>query len=203
MLGVYLFSTILGLGLLVASLIGSSDADSDFDLDADADVDFDLDLEVDADSGLLGDVGDIVLGLFKPRNLTFLLAAFGTTGLLLTWTAKDATSTFVLASVMGAGAWLLTHAVFTWLHRTDSSVDVLSDRDLEGSIGTVTLPISPGTRGRITIVAAGQQTYLTARLNPGLDRALPVGTEVLIRRTENGVAEVIPTDTLDLPPSTS
>lgn len=201
MLGVYLFATILGLGLLVASLIGSSDADSDFDLDTDADLD--LDVEVDAETGILGDVGDIVLGLFKPRNLTFLLAAFGTTGLLLTWSGRDGASTFVLASAMGGGAWLLTHAVFMWLHRTDSSIDVLSDRDLEGSIATVTLPIGLGARGRITVIAAGKQTYLTARLDPGIDRVLPVGTEVLIRRTENGVAEVIPTDTLDLPPSTS
>ncbi len=202
MLGVYLFAMVVGVGLLLFSILGGGDSDTDAP-DLDADFDADVDVDVGAELSPIGAVGDLVVGLFRPRNLTFLLAAFGTTGALLTWTSGDSGGTLALALVMGVGAWFLSHGVFTWLRRTDSSVDALHDRDLDGSIATVTLPIAPGSRGRITIVAAGRQTYLTARLEPGVTEALPIGTEVLIRRTDNGVAEVIPTAPLGLPPSTS
>ncbi len=197
MLGVYLFAMVLGVGLVLFSVLGGGDSDA-MDLDAEVDAD----LEVEHAGGVAAGVGEIVLGLFRPRNLTFLLAAFGTTGTLLTLAGTNAASAFLLASSMGVGAWLLTHAVFTWLRRTDSAIDALSDRDLEGSIGTVTLPIAPGQRGRITVMVAGRQAYLTARLDPEVTEGLGVGTEVLIRHTEGGVAEVIPTAQLGLPPTT-
>lgn len=198
MLGFYLFAMVVGVGLVLFSVLGGGDGDA-------SDVGFEADAELDVahGGGLAAGVGEIVLGLFRPRNLTFLLAAFGTTGTLLTLAGTNAAATFLMASSMGVGAWLLTHAVFTWLRRTDSAVDALSDRDLEGSIGTVTLPIAPGHRGRITVLVAGRQAYLTARLDPEVTESLGVGTEVLIRHTDGGVAEVIPTAQLGLPPSTS
>ena len=198
MLSLYLFSAIIGVGLILLSLLGG-EAEADGP-EFDGEVDADFDLEVEHEIGLAGEVGELVLGLFKPRNLTFLMAAFGTTGALLTWAGTNAATTLLLASAMGVGSMMLTHAVFTWLRRTDSSVDVLSDRDLEGSIARVTLPIAPGSRGQISVVAAGQQMYLTARLVERVGTELTIGTEVLIRRTDNGVAEVIPTAMLDLPP---
>lgn len=200
MLGVYLFATVVGVGLVLFSVLGGGDSDTG---DIDAALDADADLEVEAGGGIAAGLGEIVLGLFRPRNLTFLLAAFGTTGTLLTLADTNPAGTLLMATSMGVGAWLLTHGVFTWLRRTDSAVDALSDRDLEGSIGRVTLPIAPGQRGRITVLVAGRQVHLTARLDPGVDRPLAIGTEVLIRHTEGGVAEVIPTDALGLPPSTS
>jgi len=205
MLGVYLFSTIIGVGLLALTLLGGSDSDIDTDIDVDMDVD--MDAEVGSHVGHLAGgadgIGEVVLGLFKPRNLTFLLAAFGTTGVLLTLAGTNAALTLILAGAMGTVSWVTSHALFTWLKRSDSGVEALADHQLEGSIGTVTLPIAPGTRGRITVIAAGRETYLTARLEAGIERNLGVGTEVLIRRTAAGVAEVIPTDTLDLPSTTS
>ncbi|HET9064358.1 MAG TPA: hypothetical protein VFN22_00865 [Gemmatimonadales bacterium] len=207
MFGVYLFSTIVGVGLLALTLLGGSDSDIDTDLDVDIDVDIDMDADVGSHVGHLAGaadgIGEVVLGLFKPRNLTFLLAAFGTTGVLLTLAGTNAALTLILAGAMGMVSWVTSHALFTWLTRSDSSVDALGDHELVGSIGTVTLPIAPGTRGRITVIAAGRETYLTARLEAETDRTLDVGTEVLIRRTAGGVAEVIPTDTLDLPSTTS
>ncbi len=197
MLGFYLFAMIVGVGLLLFTIVWGGDSDA-----PEADLDFDADLEVEAGhgEGLGADVGDVVLGLFRPRNLTFLLASFGTTGTLLTWARTAPGTALALAVGMGLAAWLASHSVFTWLRRTDSGVDALDDSDLEGTIAVVTLPIAPGSRGRITVEAAGRQAYLTARLSSEVDRSLPVGTEVLIRRTEGGVAEVLPTDTLGLPP---
>lgn len=198
MLSLYLFSAIIGVGLILLSLLGG-EAEADGP-EFDAEVDTEIEFEVEHEIGLAGEVGELVLGLFKPRNLTFLLAAFGSTGALLTWSGTNPATTLLLASSMGVGSMMLTHAVFTWLKRTDSSVDVLSDRDLEGSIGKVTLPIAPGSKGQISVVAAGQQAYLTAQLVERVDTELVIGTEVLIRRTDNGIAEVIPTAMLDLPP---
>lgn len=200
MLGVYLFAMVVGVGLVLFSVLGGGDGNAG---DIEASLDADADVEVEHGAGITTGMGEIVLGLFRPRNLTFLLAAFGTTGTLLTVAGTNPAGTALMATAMGVGAWLLTHGVFTWLRRTDSAVDALSDRDLEGTIGRVTLPIAPGQRGRITVLVAGRQAYLTARLAPDMDRPLAIGTEVLIRRTDGGVAEVIPTDTLGLPPSTS
>lgn len=202
MLGVYLFSAIIGVGLLLFTVLSTGDFDSDAP-DADVHAGGHDGMEAHAHGGLAGEVADVVLGLFKPRNLTFLLAAFGTSGTLLTWAGTNAAVTLALALAMGFAAWILSHAVFTWLKRTDSSLDVMSDRDLEGSIGTVTNPIGPGRRGRITLLAAGRQTYMVAALEAGLTSELPVGTEVLVRRTEDGIAEVIPTAILELPPKSS
>lgn len=194
MLGVYLFAAVLGVGMLLLSLVSGGDAGDGPELD----LDTDLDAEPEFDGG-----GELLLGLFKPRNLTFLLAAFGTTGALLSWAGRPSGLVLTLALAMGGAAWVASHVVFTLLHRTDSGIDALDDHDLEGAIGRVTLPITAEGRGQITLVAAGRQAYLTARLDPGVTRALPVGTEVLIRRTAGGVAEVMPTDTLDLPPTTT
>ncbi|MBA2292719.1 MAG: hypothetical protein H0W15_09740 [Gemmatimonadales bacterium] len=191
LVGLYLFALIIGGGLLLISVFGGADGDA-------SDVDGDLEVH---GHGAMGEIGDLMLGLFRPRNLTFLLAAFGATGLLLTWVGTSSILALLLAASMGAGSWVLSHALFTWLRRTDSGVSVLNDRALEGSIGRVTLPVGPGARGRITLVVAGQQTWITARVESGVERILPVGTEVLIRRTEGGVAEVIPTDILELPPA--
>jgi membrane protein implicated in regulation of membrane protease activity len=196
-LGLYLFAMIIGVGLLLFTILGGGDSDA-----SDAAFEADADLDMEHATGMAAGIGEIVLGLFRPRNLTFLLAAFGTTGALLTWAGTNAASAFLLAASMGIAAWFVSHAVFTWLRRTDSAIDALDDRDLEGTIGRVTLPIGPGSRGRVMVEVAGRQAHLTARLASDVDRALPIGTEILIHRTEGGVAEVMPTDVLGLPPTT-
>lgn len=201
MLGLYLFSLVLGGGLLVLSLLGGEgEADApDTDFDADADVD------VDADAGgghsHFG-AGGLVLGLFKPRNLVFLLATFGVTGSLLTWVGVGRATTLGLAIGMGAAAMVLTHAVFTWIRRSDAAVEVLSDADLEGSIARVVLPLAPGVAGQIACIAGGREVYLTARLAADVNESLATGSEVVILRTGDGVAEVIPSRMLE-PPSDS
>jgi hypothetical protein len=198
MLGLYLFALVLGGGLLVLSLLGGdSDADApDADFQADADVD------AQADGGVgqshFG-AGGLVLGLFKPRNLVFLLATFGVTGSLLTWLGVGRAATLTLAVAMGAAAMVLTHAVFTWIRRSDASVEVLSDSDLEGSIARVVLPLAPGVAGQVACLAGGREVYLTARLAADVSEPLATGREVVILRTGDGVAVVIPSGMLELP----
>jgi hypothetical protein len=50
-------------------------------------------------------------------------------------------------------------------------------------------------------VVADREFYLTARLAPEVSNALEAGSEVVILRFEGGVAEIIPFDTLELPPA--
>jgi hypothetical protein len=227
MLGIYILAAMLGGGLLLFSVIsgalhgvGDVDATGVDVSGVDADVPH-LDVDVghlDADvSG--GDVhiagadhdvhvghgmpGQLVLGFFRPRNLIFFLAAFGLTGTLLTVTGGTPDTTLTLSLVMGGGAWLMTYGVFTWLRRSESLMDAVGEVEIEGCPARVVLPLSPGEPGRIACVVADRELYLTARLAPEVSKTLETGSEVVILRIEGGVAEIIPFDTLELPPAES
>ncbi|HRP07812.1 MAG TPA: hypothetical protein PLL69_04930, partial [Gemmatimonadales bacterium] len=126
------------------------------------------------------------------RNLTFFLAAFGATGLLLGWLGVGSITTFVLALATGLISFAAVHAVFTWLRRSDSAVEVFGDRDLEGALGRVTWPISAGTRGQIACSIGGRELYVTAELADGVDGLLGTGQEIIVLSTRNGVAAVMP-----------
>lgn len=201
MLGLYLFALVLGGGLLVLTLLGG-DGESDVGADADIEVEVEADADPGGHHGGIG-AGEIVLGLFRPRNLTFLLATFGATGTLLTLSGAGRLTTAVLAAAMGTVAMVLTHAVFFWIRRTESAVDLVGDVELEGSIGRVVLPLSPGTRGRVACRVGGRELYLTARLSADITDSVGVGREVVIVRTAEGEAEVIPSRGLELPPPTA
>ena len=216
MLGIYILSAMLGGGLLLFSVLSGAHHDVG-DVDAPVDVDasgFDADVSgVDADIGGVDadhDVhvfhdgaGELVLGLFRPRNFIFFMAAFGLTGTLLTWTGTPEGTTLGLALGMGGGAWLLTYGVFTWLRRSDVAVEALSEREIEGCTGRVVLPVSPDKSGRVSCLIADQEQYITARLARDVSRRLEPGDEVVIVRVENGVAEVVPFETTELLPPES
>jgi hypothetical protein len=195
MFGVYLFCAILGGGLVALSLLspGEHDAGLGDELDAEA--------EGTSQGGHSSLAGELLLGLFRIRNLTFLLATFGVTGILGTWLGAGRVVTAVLAGVMGLAAMFLVHGVFTWLRRTDSAVDVLGDSDLEGTLARVVVPITTTSRGRISCVASGQQIFLTAKLADGQPELPQVGSPVVILRMRAGVAEVAPANGMDLPSS--
>jgi hypothetical protein len=182
MFGFYLFAAILGGGLLVFSLVGGDGTDHD------------------AIGGHHG-VDELLLGFFRPRNLIFFLAAFGVTGTLLTWLNRPGIVVALFAAVMGLGAMTLSHALFTWLGRSDSAQNVLSDIDLEGLAGKVVLSIAPGEAGRVVCEIGGREQYLTARLADGTSATLETGREVVIVRVANGVAEVSAFDSLSGPKS--
>lgn len=209
MLGIYLLAAILGGGLLVFSLLGGGDHDAGHG-DAsglDAGHDFDHDVGTGHDAGTGHDVqqgwaGELVLGLFRPRNLTFFLAAFGITGTLVTLLTSTSTLGTLIPSLgMGLAAMLATHATFLWLARSDSAVDAVSDSDLEGCVGRVILPLSPGERGRIACRVGDHMTYITATLADGYTEALPPGREVVVLDVDRAVARVMPFAGNELPPA--
>jgi hypothetical protein len=215
MLGIYLIAAIVGGGLMLFSMLAGADHDaSDVDasgFDAGHDIDHGFDHGVDHDLGQadaaqgfrLG-AGELVLGLFRPRNIIFFLMAFGSTGTLLEFLREPSVIGGLIPSLgMGLGAMLTTHGVFLWLKRSDSAVDAVSDFDLEGAVGRVIIPVSPGIRGRIACSLGDREVYLTARLAEGQEGALVPGKEVVVLRVRDTVAEVIPLGPAELPPTSS
>jgi len=207
MLGIYLFAAILGGGLLLLSVLAGGEHDAHGDasgLDAGHDVDHDLGHDSDAGHDVHGGAGEIVLGLFRPRNLTFFLAGFGLTGTLLTLLSPwSAGASLVPSLAMGFGAMVATHAMFTWLKRSDTAVDVVSDSDMEGCVGRVVVPIGPGERGRIACQLGEREVHLVAALAEGYTQELPPGREVVVLSVTDTIAHVMPFESRELPPSTS
>ncbi len=213
MLGIYLFAAILGGGLLLFSVLAGGEHDAHADasgFDADHDIGHDIGHDVhhelghDADASHVGHggAGELVLGLFRPRNLTFFLAAFGLTGSLLTLLSPwSAIASLIPSLGMGFGAMVVTHGVFEWLRRSESAVDVVSDSDVEGCVGRVVLPLGPGERGRIACRIGDREIYMIATLAEGYP-ALPPGREVVILKVSDTVAQVMPLESRELPPST-
>ncbi len=203
MLGIYILAAMLGGGLLVFSVLSGAHHDvgdvdaSGLDVDASG-LDADHDFHPSAEGA-----GGLVLGLFRPRNIIFFLAGFGLTGTLLTLTGTSPDATLFASLGMGGGAMLLTHSVFTWLRRSEVGVDTVSEREMEGRAARVVLPLVAGERGRVVCLIADREYYLTARVSKDVTRQLTTGTEVVIVGVEDGVAEVIPFDTLELPPAES
>lgn len=195
MFGVYLLCAVLGGGLVLFSLLGG---------DSDDGLAEGLEAEPGSGGGAPspGIAGELLLGFFRVRNLTFLLAAFGITGLLGHWLGLAPLLTAALATGLGLVSAMLVHGTFTWLRRTDSAADVLEDSDLEGRFARVVVPIAPDGRGRISCEASGQQLYLTARLSGRGGEPLPLGAPVVILRMEAGVAEVTSAPGLELSSST-
>jgi len=207
MLGIYLFAAILGGGLLLLSVLAGGEHDAHGDasgLDAGHDVDHNLGHDADAGHDVHGGAGEIVLGLFRPRNLTFFLAGFGLTGTLLTLLSPwSAGASLAPSLVMGFGAMVTTHAVFTWLKRSDTAVDIVSDSDMEGCVGRVVVPVGPGERGRIACQLGEREVHLIAALAEGYTQELPPGREVVVLSVTDTVALVMPFESRELPPSTS
>jgi len=190
MIGLYIFAAVLGGGLLLLSPLGG---DHDHHTGG-------------GDHGHGGDVGahgpaELLLGFFRPRNLTFFLAAFGITGTLLTLAGAMAPVTLGVSVLMGLAAATLTHGVFTWLRRSDTAADAVADVDLEGGVGRVVLPVRPGERGRIACRVGDREMHLTAHLAEGVHQPLEVGREVVVIRMIDGEAEVAALEPPQLPPA--
>jgi hypothetical protein len=189
MFGVYLFAAIVGAGLLVVSLLGGGDGDGDVHAG-------DANGAGDAGSDDTG-AGHLVVALFRPRNMIFGAAAFGLTGTLLTVLRAHPIFTAAAAAGLGTTFFLLSHALFTWLRRSEVTVDPLTDTQLMGERARVTLSLEPGHPGRVACLLGGREVYLTARLGAAATEAVPAGREVVIVRVTNGVAEVLPPEVFD------
>lgn len=213
MLGIYLVAAIIGGGLLLFSVLGGMEHGSDYDASG-VDVGHDFDHDVGHDAGTdashgaevgqgAGWAGELVFGLFRPRNIVFFAAGFGITGTLVTLLTDTSTSAGLFTSVaMGLASMVVTHATFVWLRRSESAVDTISDSDMEGCVGRVVLPLAPGERGRIACRVGEREVHVVALLAEGYPEVLQPGREVVVLEVTDTVARVMPFETPQLPSST-
>ncbi len=147
----------------------------------------DADMEAGAEADGLGEVFSVI----PLSSVAFIATFFGATGLVSEWLGTGAVFTLLLAVVVGVLAGVLNSAAFAYLRRSEASSDV-SDREIEGSIARVSLPMSNERRGRIVLTVAGARTQMTAAPIDPLDedQTIESGARVIIVRIEGGVALV-------------
>ena len=202
MLELYLFSAAFGIVLVGASAFLGGD---ELDFDGDADVDVDVDVDVDAGQGDIGstelavsasDSGAITSGLLAPflsmRFWTYALGGFGVTGATLSALGTALVFHLPLAILLGMGLGYTASWGFRMLQQ--SSVDSTSHANkLSGLEGVVMLTIGPERKGKIRVKTHGQLLEVMATTPE--QRTLEPGSNVLIVRSDGGIAVVEPLST--------
>ena len=199
----YLFSMIVGLVLLGASILlgGHDDADveidgdADLDLDADADADLDADghLDHDADVGGHGDLSGFLFTFLSLRFWTFFLAFFGLTGVTLAGLGLVASPwlTLGLAIAMGFTTGFGAVSIIRRLGSETSGQAVTSD-EYVGKTARVVVPFGASATGKVRVDIKGTQVDLLAT---GLDELGYEGREeVLIIEMDGARARVARVD---------
>ncbi|MFK7848549.1 MAG: hypothetical protein AB8G77_24900 [Rhodothermales bacterium] len=183
---VYLVSLLVG-GFFVLLSIFGGDADVDGDVDIDIDGDFDFDGEAGSDIGAGGGLVD----LFSVRALFLFAAFFGLTGKVLTWAGSAPTLTAILAIAMGLVVGLGGNYLIKRVGYAQVSSNV-STHELKGVTGKVLLPFTGSEKGKISLIVKGNEVRLIARsLDDSTQEAFEQGDEIVVVRSENGIAEVV------------
>ena len=171
---VYIFALVAGGPLLLWQIFGGGDFEAD---------------------------GDGRFTVVPVTTVAFILTFFGAIGLLIQW--LDSATTFVgflIASVVGLLAGGLNSGILAYLGRTSMSSDI-SDREIEGSLARVSLPMSPDRRGRIQLKVAGARTMMTAEPYDPQEGDMEQGETVIVVSIRDGVALVARFDAPELDPS--
>jgi membrane protein implicated in regulation of membrane protease activity len=102
-----------------------------------------------------------------------------------------------LAIAMGVFAMWLNRTLMNYLKANSSDSQIL-DSEIEGSLGSVVLPIGPEQKGKVAVEVGGQRRYFVAspyRPRPGED--YNKGDEVVVVEMAKGAALVAPLDSMD------
>jgi membrane protein implicated in regulation of membrane protease activity len=171
----YLFSLIVGGGLIAYSLVGGHDSHH-------------------GDAGHHDASGHEAVKWFSLRTLTYFLFVFGGVGAALTktWSALAMPIVFVLAILAGVGVGALVSLAFDYLHRTDYGARA-SDDSFVGLTAAVTLPIRSGGIGKILVKRGDRSFELMAR---SLDASAKSAAwkSVVVVEMKGGTAVVAPAD---------
>lgn len=118
------------------------------------------------------------------------LIVFGAVGYLVTkYSQIDTIAVLIAAVIAGALGWIgMTVLMAKWALRGSLNNPHEEIEKLQGTVATVTRPISPVEPGEISYSFRGKPTMIPARNISG--DAVAAGTEVVIDRIENGIAEV-------------
>lgn len=166
MTGLFLFALVAGAPLLVWFAFAGGDSEG-------------IAGDADADTG--------VFSIVPLSTVALASTFFGLTGLLTQWIGAGAFIALLSAVGVAAVASVLNSVAFAWLRRTESSSDI-SDREIEGVIASVALPVSRNHRGRIVLEVGGARTQMTA--SPVDDSEIETGAQVIVVGVKHGVALV-------------
>ena len=147
---------------------------------------FGADVGVEVEAAELGEDVQFLSSL-HVRKLFFFLCFFGLMGLVGRM-VMGTVAALATSVVVGAGcAWLGDLALRTLTRSNPTSA--VEPQDYVGLEGTVTVPIAPGARGKVSCAVKGQTTELLARLPEGAEE-VPSGARMLVLEVEDGVALV-------------
>jgi hypothetical protein len=131
--------------------------------------------------------------LLSIRYLTYALFGFGAVGVTmsLVWGGTRDVTTAVAAALTGVTAWLGSAAVFGYLRKSESG-DLPGDQALIGRVGQVTLPLLPGTTGKVMVTRGAQTQELLARPMEANETDPRGWNSVVIVEMRDGIAFVAP-----------
>jgi hypothetical protein len=126
---------------------------------------------------------------FNASTAMVFLAWFGGTGYLLTRHAHlIALVSLALSTLAGLSAgWIVLKFMLKLMRSTDAPLTT-DDHRIEGSVGTLSMPIRENGTGEIIFSLAGARRCAGARCDDG--KRLEKGAEVVIERYEKGIAYV-------------
>ncbi len=127
---------------------------------------------------------------FNTPVIAAALSAFGAAGYLaMKYSQYDTIVILIAALVAAAVGWIgMTILMAKWALRGPLNDPHEEIEELQGTVATVTRDISPTELGEISYSFRGAPTRVPARSIAG--DAVAVGTEVVIDRLDNGVADV-------------
>ena len=189
MYAAYLFSVVLGGGLLLLSLLGGllgGDA-VELELEAEIDIDFDADTEVDYSASKI----------LSIRTLTYTLFGFGAVGWLLSrgGLAPEAASTITYAAIGGMISGTLVNRAFGYLRGTETGM-IERDDSFVGLAGEVTLRLGDGSSGSVAVEQGGRGGTPSApcRTRACKQARRQTSGSVVVVEMKDGVAYVAPSD---------
>lgn len=199
LLYVYIGSLVVGGILLGTSLLlgHDSDADADAGIDVDGDAQLEIDgADADADADGLdhadldhGGLAEVWLPFMSLRFWVFFLAFFGATGTVLSLFALAGKwTTLVAALAMGLVIGFCAAYIIQRLKR-DVVGEVAGEEHYKGLEGTVQLPVSEQTPGKVRLTVQGQTVDLPARSDEQTE--IPVGAKVLVIDCTSGTLMVV------------
>ncbi len=133
--------------------------------------------------------GGTHISWFNASSAMAFLAWFGGTGYLLTRHSHlFALISLLLSTVAGLVAgWVVFRFMVKLMNSTDAPMKS-EDYRMEGSLGTLSMPIRENGTGEIIFSLAGVRRCAGARSDDG--KAIGKGAEVVIERYEKGIAYV-------------
>ena len=177
MFSLYVFSLIVGGGMLLFSLFGGHDGDGHGHVGHDTH-------------------GHDAFKFFSLRTLTYFLFAFGGVGAILSrsWSWAAAPVVLVVAMIAGLAVGGAVSLTFGYLRRTESGARE-SEESFVGLTGRVTVPISAGSgMGKVLVERGGRTFELMARPLETAGQIPAKWKAVVVVEMQRGTALVMPAD---------